>query len=174
MKTSHPKVKSLLANSRRLEDGDQEADYSWITDFSLVFDSCHVVDTYNFEENEGGIVRNNLVKFKLCPSNNCMTSCSGAEYMAPMDEFVNSYTEWKMNDVEYKCEQVRENCDCENRDDDEGCEAQCYTNAGMYDECVEQEKGDDVSSFRFHSNKFCFQCIPYQPCPCFFSSIGWL
>ncbi len=166
MKTSHPKAKSLLANARRLEDADQEEDYSWITGYSVVFDSCHVVDSYNFEENEGGIVRNNLVKFKLCPSNNCMTSCTGAEYLVPLNDFVNSYTEWQMDDIEYKCEQVRENCDCEDRDDDEGCEAQCYQQYGLYDTCVEQEKGDDVSSFPFYSNKLCLRCLPYSSQPC--------
>jgi hypothetical protein len=36
------------------------------------------------------------------------------------------------------CEYVRENCDCENANDDQACESQCYADAGL-DSCEEVE-----------------------------------
>lgn len=142
MKASHPVAKDLLSKARRVEQ-DQEDAYSWIIDYSIQFASCHVVDAYNFEDEDSGVAKTSLVKFKLCPTNKCGYGCKGAEYLVPMDEFVNSYTEWEMNDLEYKCEQIRENCDCEYYNDDDVCEANCYSKAGMYESCVEAENGDD-------------------------------
>ena len=88
----------------------------------------------------------NLVKFKLCPTNKCGYGCKGAEYLTDMNEFVNAYTEWQMNDIEYKCEQIRENCACDGDDvdDEDTCESNCYSTAGMTDQCVENEN-DNVS-----------------------------
>mmetsp|Transcript_28233 Transcript_28233/g.43250 ORF Transcript_28233/g.43250 Transcript_28233/m.43250 type:complete len:348 (-) Transcript_28233:194-1237(-) len=145
LKSNSPSAKSMVSNSRRAEDGG-DYDYSWIVDYSLVFDSCYVVDSYNFEDgDDNGIVSTSLVKYKMCETNNCMTGCTGAEYLVPMDQFVNSFTEWQMNDQEYQCEQKRESCGCDNDqvDDEDACEAQCYQAAGMYDMCVEAEDGDD-------------------------------
>ena len=153
LKSNSPSAKSMVSNSRRAEDGG-DYDYSWIVDYSLVFDSCYVVDSYNFEDgDDNGIVSTSLVKYKMCETNNCMTGCTGAEYLVPMDQFVNSFTEWQMNDQEYQCEQKRESCGCDNDqvDDEDACEAQCYQAAGMYDMCVEAEDGDDVSYYVYEA-----------------------
>ena len=37
---------------------------------------------------------------------------------------------------------IRENCYCDNANDDEVCENQCYTDAGMED-CIEYEGGEE-------------------------------
>jgi hypothetical protein len=150
LKANSSAGKSLLSKSRALEDGgdqdqDQEQDYSWIIDYSLQFDSCHTIEQFNFGGDDEGSTsgQSTLVKFKLCPSGGCGNGCNGAEYLAPMADFVNSYTEWQMNDVEYKCEQIRENCVCSDDVDDETCESSCYAANGMTDSCVEEE--NDVS-----------------------------
>lgn len=148
LKASSPIAQKLMSSSRRLEDDNDAA--SWIVDYSLQFQSCHVINSFNFGEEQGdnqGNGQQSVVKFKLCPSNKCGSGCSGAEYVAPLDMFVNAYTEWEMNDKEYKCEQVRENCYCDNANDDEACEYQCYVSAGLQDVCVEQEKNDDGYEF---------------------------
>ena len=132
----------LLSKSRALDDKQN----SWIINYSLQFASCHVVSQYVGGEGqaneEGQSMQQTLVQFKMCPSNKCGYGCKGGKYLAPLNEFVNSYTEWQMNDKEYRCEQIRENCDCEYANDDEACEYQCYVAKGMASECVEQEKND--------------------------------
>jgi len=143
LKANSSAGKSLLSKSRALEEGnqDQEQDYSWIIDYSLQFASCHTVEQYDFGGDDEGNTsgQTTLVKFKLCSSDSCGYGCKGAEYLAPMNDFVNSYTEWKMNDMEYKCEQIRENCDCQYYDDADACEYNCYEAKGMADTCVEEE-----------------------------------
>jgi hypothetical protein len=59
-----------------------------------------------------------------------------------MEEFVDSWTEAKLEEKEYACEMIRENCYCDNANDDEVCENQCYTTAGM-EECIEYEGGEE-------------------------------
>jgi hypothetical protein len=139
--------KSLLSKSRALNE-NAEQDMTWMIDYSLRFESCHTVEQYNFGENGEDSGQTNLVKFKLCPSNKCGSGCKGAEYVATMEEFVDSYTEWQMNDQEYKCEMIRENCDCTDYNgDDDACEANCYSAEGMYSTCVDQEKEDGEFEF---------------------------
>lgn len=48
--------------------------------------------------------------------------------------------ESKMNAQEYNCEKVRENCYCEDANDDDACEATCFAAAGL-DYC--QQEGDN-------------------------------
>ncbi len=114
--------------------------------YSMQFQSCHLVTQYAGEEAEdgSGVAYRHLVKYKLCPSNKCGYGCKGAEYVTDMFEFVDAYTEWQMNDQEYKCEQIRENCNCNYYyGDDQACENKCYYDAGM-SECIEQQ--NDVSA----------------------------
>ena len=146
LKSDSPIGKSLLSKSRKL---NQEQDYSWLMNYSLVFQSCHTITHFSDEgdrDGEGAVQYKNLVKFKLCPANKCKYGCKGAEYVTNMNEFVDAWTEWTMNEQEYKCEQQREICGCDQDDnvDEDYCYATCFTQAGM-SECIEQEKGDDVS-----------------------------
>ena len=153
LKSNSSAGQNLLSKSRALEENQA----SWVVDYSIQFASCHTVEQYNFggdgdnggdgdENNANGVTLTNLVKFKLCPTNKCGYGCKGAEYLTDMNEFVNAYTEWQMNDIEYKCEQIRESCACDGDDvdDEDGCESNCYSVAGMTDQCVENEN-DNVS-----------------------------
>lgn len=154
----------LLSQARRVEDaegaGEEEAqeekgenadsDVSWMPNYSIQFDSCHNVRNYNMNE-YGDVTSTNLVKFKIVASNKCGSRSKGAaEYLVDMGTFVNAYTEWQMNEREYKCEQVRESCYCDESDDKESCEASCYTSAGL-SYCVEQQQDDKVC--------WCWKCF---------------
>ncbi len=145
LKAESQEGQALLAKSRSLDDAN-----SWVMDYSLVFQSCHTVSQYVGDEggDDGQAIQyRNLVKYKLCPTKKCRSGCTGAEYVTDMNSFVDAHTEWRMNEQEYKCEQVRENCDCDNYygDDDQKCENQCYVNAGL-SECIEEDD-NDVSLF---------------------------
>jgi hypothetical protein len=156
LKVDSPAGQALLAQSRNLE---QNA-YSWIMDYSMVFQSCHMV--HQFAGEDGGEDGNtvsymNLVKYKLCPSKKCKYGCKGAEYVTDMDSFVDAYTEWQMNDKEYKCEQQREKCGCDDYYGDEDvCEQKCYNNAGM-SYCIEEENDDDAYVFELQDWTACAQ-----------------
>lgn len=66
-----------------------------------------------------------LIHFKLCPTGSCDSKCTyGADYVVDMGVFVEAYIESKLDAQEYNCEMVRENCYCDNANDDEACEYQ--------------------------------------------------
>jgi len=132
--------KKILSKARKLDNNDNAYDFSWMTDYSLKFESCHTVMSFDErggeEENgDGSPVRNQgMIKFKLCPTATCGSSksCNGPEYVAQMRDFVESYQEAKEAALEYACETVEENCACDDDgQDDEQCMSNCYTAAGI-------------------------------------------
>lgn len=140
--------KKLLHRARRL-DGEE---MSWAVNYSLKFEKCATSSDYyggyfggnndNNQDNENwnGVYEQRLVHFKLCPTDSCSSGCSdGADYVIDMNEFVQAYLEHQAEAQEQECESVANNCYCENANDDEACEYQCYMNAGIYEQCVEQD-----------------------------------
>lgn len=146
--------KRLLSKARRLENNNgnnQNEQGEWLAGYSLQYDSCASLIQVREEgggDEEGILYTQNLVKFKICPGNgngngNCNDCGSGvAQYVVNMIEFVDVYTEMKMDEQERICENIREYCYCDNANDDEVCENQCYADAG-YDSCIEYEGGDE-------------------------------
>lgn len=89
---------------------------------------------YNNEQRNDyqGVYEQKLVKFKLCPSDSSCWSCkNGAEYVVELGEYVDAVLEAQMSAQEYACENVRENCNCEDAYSDEQCEYSCFENAGL-------------------------------------------
>mmetsp|Transcript_12918 Transcript_12918/g.19667 ORF Transcript_12918/g.19667 Transcript_12918/m.19667 type:complete len:431 (-) Transcript_12918:142-1434(-) len=150
---------------RFLKDGEMMM--GWMADYSIQFQGCHTLIQFGEERNnqEGGqsaLVAQHLARFRFCKKGHCNKSnqCYG-DYLTGLQEFVNGYTEFKMEIEVQKCENVRENCNCEYANDDEVCENQCYTDAGLenciqiqddyeedfeiqrYLECKEMEAGND-------------------------------
>eukprot|EP00591_Stephanopyxis_turris_P012589 CAMPEP_0195508992 /NCGR_PEP_ID=MMETSP0794_2-20130614/2054_1 /TAXON_ID=515487 /ORGANISM="Stephanopyxis turris, Strain CCMP 815" /LENGTH=379 /DNA_ID=CAMNT_0040636097 /DNA_START=37 /DNA_END=1176 /DNA_ORIENTATION=- len=169
---------NILSKARALgNDDNEEVDVSWVADYSIVFHSCHTTVQYGRgdEEDGNGMETQNLAHFRLCPSDSCSTTCSGGgDYVVELNEFVDAYTESKMEAQEYACEETRENCNCENDDamDDEACEKQCYTDAGQeyciendddgdefdiqeYMDCKEMEINNDDDGVRFFVGMYC-------------------
>jgi hypothetical protein len=92
----------------------------------------------------------NLVKFALCSKDVACGSCGNgvAQYVVNMNDFVDAWTESKMQADQQACEAIRENCNCQNANDDEVCEAQCYSTWGM-DYCTEYAQNQDFEIQRF-------------------------
>jgi len=143
--------KRLLNKARRLENnnnGDQDAD--WMAGYSIRYDSCASLIQVREEgggEEEGLIYTQNLVKFVICPGNECSDCGRGiAQYVVSMGEFIEAYTEMKQEKQEQACETIANYCYCDNANDDEVCENQCYADAGM-SECIQYEgqEEDDVA-----------------------------
>jgi hypothetical protein len=138
---------TVVTDARHLENG---RDVSFISNYKLKYLGCNSLSAIGQEGGEDGSVlyTQNLVRFALCPeSTSCSTCPNGGEYVVNMMEFVDSWTEAKLEEQEYACEMVRENCYCDNANDDDVCEAQCYTNEGM-DYCINYDNdGDDNDEF---------------------------
>ncbi|KAL3765449.1 hypothetical protein ACHAWO_011531 [Cyclotella atomus] len=148
----------LLSKARQLENNNKNGDITWISGYSLKFQKCATSKDYyggyfggngqnnnnknNNRNGYNGMYQQRLVHFKLCPSSSCSSCEGGADYVIDMNEYVNAYVESKMEAQEYNCERVRENCYCEDANDDEACEANCYYQAGL-DYCGEQNQNNN-------------------------------
>lgn len=177
--SSNSKVgRNLLSKARRLDENDNDVDYSWMTKYTFQFQRCYSWDAYGREQNER---RQSFVMFRACPQGSCSSTCkNGAEYIVEMRDFVESYLEAKQNLQEYNCQLVEENCNCDYDDavdDDDVCLAQCYEDAGLdycqqdedenngngnannfdageYDDCKELELNDDDAT-SYYATMYC-------------------
>lgn len=140
----------ILSAARQLDGNDN---FSWIAGYSLKFQRCATSDEYyggyfggegggNDRQNFNGMYKQRLVHFKLCPSGSCSSCTNGADYVIDMNNFVEAYIQSKLDAQEYNCEMVRENCYCENANDDEACEYQCYLDAGL-DYCEDNRNNNN-------------------------------
>jgi len=149
----------LIAGARRLEDANEEIDFTWVADMSLKFQGCYHNQQFNEEadgEDDVMISTQRLVRFRLCPSSSCsMESAAGCDsgygdYVIGMDQYLEAYFEAVQQDQEYNCEvEVQEGGDCEcdgeNQGDDfdeEICQYDCYMGKGM-EYCVDRNPYND-------------------------------
>lgn len=132
------KSATVVKEARHLEQGDR--DVTFIANYNLKYLGCSSLASMSGEGgggDEGVLYTQHLVRFALCPDS-CSSCANGGEYVVNMMEFVDTYTESILEAQEYACEMVRENCYCDNANDDDVCEAQCYATAGL-DYCIEYE-----------------------------------
>jgi len=143
--------KKIMSSARALNQ-QYEEDLSWLSKFSIKFQSCHSIHSWGGQEGaeEGSAPHSSthLVNFQLCPSSNGCNSCSGGgEYVVELREFVEAYTEAKEEQQQAQCEAVEENCNCNYYNgDDQACLAGCYKDAGL-DFCGDDENQFDVAEF---------------------------
>lgn len=131
---------------RFLENGEMMT--GWMADYSIQFQGCHTLTQFSEEGNKNedagsALIAQHLARFRFCKKGHCNkgNSCYG-DYLTDLGEFINAYTEFNMEIEERKCENVREYCNCEYANDDEVCENQCYTDAGL-ENCIEIENEDE-------------------------------
>jgi len=115
---------------------NNNADYN--ADYNGDGDNQNGNDYYNNEQRNDyqGMYQNKQVHFKLCPSDSCRRCKNGADYVVDLNTFADAILEAQMTQQEYACEQVRENCYCENANSEEQCLYNCYQNAKLT-ECAE-------------------------------------
>ena len=160
----------IMSKARGLENNQR--DTSWMANYDIKYLGCSSLIQVGGERQGGGGGQNNnnqgsvlyvqnLVKFGLCKTDEACSSCTGdATYVVNMMDFVDAYTEQKMNTLEYECETIRENCYCNNNGNGNNnnnnnnnnnyynangytCEQQCYVDAGMSD-CLAIADGGGV------------------------------
>lgn len=159
--------KKLLSKARRLDDED--VDYTWMSNYSIKFDKCYSWEAYGRDEREN---RETFITFKVCPSDNCSSGCRyGGEYIVEMRDYVQTYLEFKEGLQEYNCEQVEENCECDDDAvDDDACLSNCYAAAGLnyceneddefnvenYLECAQLDiENDDDGDVGYYATAYC-------------------
>jgi len=132
--------KALMSKARRLDNNEDEVDYSWLPGYSFKFEKCYSWDSFGREEQAR---QESYVVFRACPQGACSSSCRyGAEYIVEMREYVEAYTQAKENLQEYNCNLVEENCACDDDQvDDNTCLANCYAASGL-SYCQNNEDGD--------------------------------
>lgn len=143
----------VLSKARRLDE-NEEIDYTWVANMSLKFQGCYHTQQWNEEadgEEDLRIATQRLVRFRLCPTETCaMESAAGCgsgygDYVIGMQEYLEAYFEAVQQDQEYNCEYEKEYGDCancDNADDEEICEYDCYMAKGM-EYCVDKNPYED-------------------------------
>jgi hypothetical protein len=152
---------SVVEPSRHLNNNNNnqnQRDQTFLASYSIKYLGCSSLTTIpsgygngnnNKNKNNGGaLVTQNLIRFALCPGTTCGSCTGGGEYVVTMNQFVDAYTEAKMQQTEWDCEQIRENCVCAEGYDGQTCESNCYTAAGM-EECINVEGGNEFEIQRY-------------------------
>ena len=151
---------SLLSSARRLENADDEEEFTWVKDYSLKFLGCHHVASWNADAgddaNDVRILTKRLVRFRLCPSNSCGNHARGCkagygDYVVDLATYAQAYWEGHRRAQEQECEMfLWKQCDCDDeytddKDDNfnkDYCEYDCYNDAGK-DECIDRNPYSD-------------------------------
>ena len=97
--------KTLLSSARALEDGNY--DISFLADYSIKYQGCHHMVTFNSENDgdDGGVLvtRKQFARFRLCPANKCSKRGAGCssnygDYVVDLYTFLDAYVESKERD----------------------------------------------------------------------------
>jgi len=145
----------VMSQARKLDDND-EVDFTWVENYSIKFQGCHHISQWNQDaddEEDVRIATKRLVRFRLCPSDECSLQNAGGcssgygEYVIDMNIFLESYIESIEQYNEAKCEYLENMSGCGNDDGDneDYCVYDYYVSQGMEDICAENNpyKADD-------------------------------
>lgn len=152
----------IMHHARSLE-GNQEVDFTWVANYSIKFQGCHAVPSWNEEadgEEDVKVATKRLVRFRLCPSSSCddtkAAGCSSGygDYVIDLNIFVQAWAEAKEAYYEWECEQAEANSGCEYADDRDSCMYNYFVSNNMYN-CMEQEENE-----QFQLNEY-LECGEY-------------
>lgn len=134
IKVDSPLGNKVMEKARRLDDANDEIDFSWVADYSIKFQGCHHISQWNEEadgEEDVRIQTKRLVRFRLCPTSDCTTENAGGcnsgygEYILDMNVFLEAYLQAQQEHNEWMCEYWAYTSGCEN-DDDNVDEETCF------------------------------------------------
>lgn len=153
------KQELLTSARRRTEDVDASYFEYGLSSFSVRFEKCQYVKSFDDEvaedEDEDSVLAmKHFVVFKICPSDECQTSCNGVHgnYVADIQDYLAATVEYEQEEFETMCDNCNERCN----DEGEYCsgcgklcyqwvnlENQGYVDASQYIECQQLEIDND-------------------------------
>jgi len=157
----------VLQQARQLDN--RNVDYTFIGGYSIKFQGCHHINQWNEyaeDEDDVRIMTKRLIRFRLCPSDDCNDEKTGGcnyhygDYVMDMNVFVEAYLEAKAEDLEAECEAMEEICEnqCDGNDDEDSCMASCYGSYGL-SACVEAD--DDAAVEMLDPTEYAY-CAQYN------------
>mmetsp|Transcript_34273 Transcript_34273/g.39017 ORF Transcript_34273/g.39017 Transcript_34273/m.39017 type:complete len:367 (-) Transcript_34273:227-1327(-) len=152
--------RTIMQNSRSLE-GNQNNNYEFLEEYSIKFQGCHHVSQWNADADDEDDVRiktKRLVRFRLCPTNNCQNDATSGctskfgDYVVDLNTFVAAYLQNIADNQDSLCADVADECagNCNNGDDAD-CMYACYSTYNM-DFCVQNDddnKNDDFDALDY-------------------------
>jgi len=138
----------VMTHARQLDE--DEVDFSWVENYSIKFQGCHHISQWNQDAEDDEDVRiatKRLVRFRLCPSDECTQQSAGGcssgygDYVIDMNIFLESYIDSIEQYNEAKCEYLENMSGCGNNDDGNNydyCVYDYYVAKGMEDVCAEE------------------------------------
>lgn len=156
---------SLISHARQLDN--RNVDYSFIGAYSIKFQGCHHINQWNEEaadEEDVRIMTKRLVRFRLCPTDECSNERTGGcnshygDYVVDMNVFIDAYLQSEAEDMEAKCQATEEICDatCDGADDD--CMSGCFQSYGLSG-CMEAD--DDAARQQLDVTDYAY-CAQYD------------
>lgn len=173
--------RSLLSQSRRLDQNEDEADMTWIAGYSLKFQGCRHAASFNLDadgDEDVKVQTSKLAHFRLCPANSCESWLGGGcssnygDYVVDLATFGKTYVEGQRRAEEYQCQMyMYENCDCTESDDKddnfnrEYCEYDCFAKSKKMTGCIdrnpyEEEEGGERER-RFEPERY-MECKEFE------------
>jgi hypothetical protein len=141
----------IMANARRLENGNGEQYITWVANYSIKFQGCHHISQWNDEadgEEDVRIATKRLVRFRLCPTNMCSlesaAGCSSGygDYVIDMNLYLEAFLESVDEYNQARCEYLEATSGCDNDNNNNGNQDYClydyYASHGMADVCAEE------------------------------------
>lgn len=151
-------------------------DYSWLPAYSMKVNGCSHITTWNGDADEDNDVKlktKRLLRFRLCPSEDCNDDssfgCSDnyGDYIVDLDIFLANYLEWLQDDLYSKCEEYAwKKCNCyDDGNKDDGfnqyqCEFQCWYKNGKSECYVDYTQDDDAGGFQLDNYMQCSKWYP--------------
>lgn len=169
------KSKLVKQNKSRRAEDQYENDISFVSNYSIKFLGCHHVTQWASEEEmedqeddqqdedgevtlnaaNGRIRSKGLVRFRLCPSDSCFDhfgmGCSSnfGEYVVDMNQFLEVYIAWQMEESQYKCQTYRNTCYTQCYESTSAnCYGTCYKQYGVEASLCAQNDGDGNSYYQ--------------------------
>lgn len=153
-----------MSEARLLNNGEEDADYAFVGDYSIKFQGCHHVQQWNSNVDQEGdnedqvrIMTKRLVRFRLCPMDTCnserSSGCSSkyGDYIVDMNTFVSLFVQGMEDEKARVCDDVYDYClaDCQNSEDG-NCLNTCYDEydaAFCFEEDLAANYGFDVQQY---------------------------